>query len=248
MVYRRLGTTGLSVSRLGFGTFKIGRNQSTKYAESYAIPFDDEVQHLLSRAVDLGIRYFDTAPSYGVSEERLGLWLAQRGDLVISTKAGEQFVDGRSHYDFSPTAIHASIEQSRQRLKREVLDLVFIHSDGGAIEHDHAAAAEALQTARARQTVRAIGFSGKTVEGARLAMAWADVLMVEYHLEDRLHETLIAEAADRGIGIVVKKGLASGRLGPSEALRFVLANPGVDSVVVSTRTPGHLDDLVAAIS
>ena len=75
-------------------------------------------------------------------------------------------------------------------------------------------------------------FSGKTPAGAVAALEWADVLMVEYHLNDESHADVIAASASRGVGVVVKKGLASGHLPPSEALRFVLGNPHVASVIV----------------
>ena len=87
---------------------------------------------------------------------------------------------------------------------------------------------------------RAIGFSGKTIEGARAALAWADVLMVEYHINDRSHEMVIAEAAASDAGIIVKKGLASGRLDPEQAVRFVLFSRGVGSMVVGSLNLEHL--------
>ena len=83
-------------------------------------------------------------------------------------------------------------------------------------------------------------------EGARAALAWADALMVEYHLDDHSHEPVIAEAAEAGVGIVVKKGLASGHLGAEEAVRFVLGTPGVGSLVVGSLSLDHLRDNVRA--
>jgi aryl-alcohol dehydrogenase-like predicted oxidoreductase len=94
--------------------------------------------------------------------------------------------------------------------------------------------------------LRAVGFSGKTVEAARLSLDWADVIMVEYHLDDRSHEQVIAEAGTRGVGVVVKKGLASGRLGADEAIRFVLSNPSVGSVVVGGLNLDHMRANLAA--
>ncbi len=68
--------------------------------------------------------------------------------------------------------------------------------------------------------------------------------MVEYHLEDRSHERLIAEAAEQGVGIVVKKGLSSGHLPPQEAIPFVLANPHVSSLVVGGLSLAHFRENV----
>ena len=76
-------------------------------------------------------------------------------------------------------------------------------------------------------------------------MAWSDVLMVEYHLEDLSQAEVIAKAAEADVGIVVKKGLASGHLDPEPAIRFVLDTPGVGSLVVGSLTLEHLEQNVA---
>ena len=230
---RPLGATGLRVTPLGFGAFKIGRNQGVRYAQGYALPNDAEAQRLLLEVVSLGVNYVDTAPAYGLSEERVGRALGERTDIVISTKVGETFEDGRSTYDFSAAAIRASVERSRQRLRRDALDLVFIHAHGDdmAILHD-SDAVPVLRELRERGAVRAIGLSGKTVAAARLALDWADALMVEYHEQDVSHAEVMNEAAARGVGVVVKKGLASGRLPAERAIPFVLSHAAVGSLVV----------------
>jgi aryl-alcohol dehydrogenase-like predicted oxidoreductase len=88
--------------------------------------------------------------------------------------------------------------------------------------------------------VRAIGFSGKTAAGARTALNWADVLMVEYHSQDTSHAAAISEAHERGVGVVVKKGLASGRLPAEHAIRFVLSNDDVDTLIVGGLNLEHV--------
>ena len=86
MVYRSLGNTGLSVSPIGFGAFKIGRNVRTKYEQNYDLPSDKEVERLLNGLLDLGINYIDTAPAYGTSELRIGKAIThRRDDYVLST-------------------------------------------------------------------------------------------------------------------------------------------------------------------
>jgi aryl-alcohol dehydrogenase-like predicted oxidoreductase len=239
---RRLGTTGIELSPVGFGAFKIGRNEGIKYPAGYALPTDDEVAALVDGLLDMGINYFDTAPAYGTSEERLGRVLGTRSrDVVISTKVGETFEDGRSSYDFSADGIRESVGRSLRRLGRDVLDLVFIHSDGRDLEIlNDTVAVPTLEALRDEGLVRAIGLSGKTVEGARAALAWADAIMIEYHLQDRSHEPVLGEAAAAGVGVVVKKPLASGHLDPAAAIRFAVADPAVASVVVGTLSLDHM--------
>ncbi len=242
MDQRQLGSQGPWVSTIGFGAFKIGRNLQTKYGTEYPLPDDAEVSRLLNGLLDRGVNYVDTAPAYGLSEERIGAAIAhRRAEYVLSTKIGETFENGISTYDFSRAAIERSVERSLRRLKTDVLDVVFIHSnaDDLAIQND-TDAVSTLQRFRDKKQVSQIGLSAKTVAGAHAALAWADVLMVEYHLEDRSHEAVIAAAHAAGIGVVVKKALASGKLPADEGLRFVLGNPGVSSVVVGTLNLQHM--------
>ena len=76
------------------------------------------------------------------------------------------------------------------------------------------------------------------------ALGWADAIMGEYSLEDRSHAAVIAEAAKRGIGVVVKKGLASGRLAAADAIHFVLDTPGVSSLLIGSLSLDHLRENV----
>jgi aryl-alcohol dehydrogenase-like predicted oxidoreductase len=246
--HRPLGRTGLCVSPIGFGAFKIGRNEKTKYPTAYDLPTASDVDRLLSGLLDLGINYIDTAPAYGASEERIGQFLApRRREFVLATKVGETFAGGVSRFDFSREGLCASVERSLERLRTDAMDVLLVHSDGRDLWiQNQTDAVGVLQDLKRRGIARAIGLSGKTIEGARQALEWADVLMVEYHRQDRSHEGLIAQSAERGIGIVVKKGLASGRLPAEEAIRFVLANPHVASLVVGGLNLEHFRENVQA--
>ncbi|MHC4415315.1 MAG: aldo/keto reductase [Planctomycetota bacterium] len=230
------------VSPIGFGAFKIGRNRGIKYPHRYDLPSEDEVERLLSAVLDLGVTYIDTAPAYGFSEERIGRALPHRRDeLVISTKVGETFADGRSTYDFSGQAVRDSVHGSLRKLRSDVIDLVFVHSPGDDLAIlEHTDVVPTLCRLRSDGLVRAVGLSGKTVEGARSALRWADVIMVEYHLRDRSHAEVIAEASRLEVGVVVKKGLASGQLDPAEAIGFVLGTEGVGSLLIGSLDVEHV--------
>src|SRR5690606_15903758 len=161
----------LSVSALGLGTVKLGRNEQVKYPASFTIPDDAAVRSLLAQARELGINLLDTAPAYGNSEERLGQLLTQRNDWVIVTKTGEEFVNGTSHFDFSGAHTRLSIERSLRRLRTDYLDIVLIHSDGNdeAILQQGECVA-ALQECKRKGLIRAIGMSTKTVAGGLRAV------------------------------------------------------------------------------
>ncbi len=246
---RRLGRTGLTVSPVGFGAFKIGRNQGIKYAAGYDLPDDETSDRLLHRVLDLGIDLIDTAPAYGSSEERIGRALSgRRDDFTLSTKVGETWRGDAGHYDFSPDAVEGSLERSLKALRTDRLDLVFVHSDGSdrAIL-ERGEVLEVLERRRDAGDLRFIGFSGKTVEGhlAAIESGAFDALMVEFHPLEPSQRPVIEAASAADVGIVVKKGLASGRLEPRDALPFCLEPPGVATVVIGSLTPEHLADNLA---
>ena len=88
-----LGNTGLHVARISLGTVKFGRTAGVKYPAAVKMPTDDEARELLATARALGINLIDTAPAYGIAEERLGgLLYGQRDDWLICTKVGEEYV------------------------------------------------------------------------------------------------------------------------------------------------------------
>jgi aryl-alcohol dehydrogenase-like predicted oxidoreductase len=242
MIRRSLGRSGLNVTPIGFGAFKIGRNQGAKYPQEYALPNDEESATLLRGVLDAGINLIDTAPAYGLSEERIGMALSRRrGEFVLSTKVGEEFEQGRSRYDFSERSVRGSVSRSLMRVRSDVLDIVFIHANADDVAIlDDTPAVTTLQALKRDGRIRAIGFSGKTIAAERQALDWADVLMVEYSLSDRSHAPVIADAARRGVGVVVKKGLGQGRLDPAEAIRFVLQTEGVTSLIVGGLNLDHL--------
>ncbi len=234
------------ISPIGFGAFKIGRNQGIKYEQSYALPDDATAERLLNGVLDLGVTYVDTAPAYGVSEERIGRFLShRRAEFVLSTKVGERYENGESIYDFSQRGICESIEQSLRRLQTDVLDIVYFHAPRNdlAVIND-TDAVSTLLALRERGLIRAVGFSGYTTAAFRQAMDWADALMLEYHPDDCSLEPVIREAVAGHKIVVVKKGLASGRIAGGQAIRFGLANPGVTSLVIGSLSLQHMAENV----
>jgi aryl-alcohol dehydrogenase-like predicted oxidoreductase len=238
MVRRTLGKTGLKVSSISFGAFKIGRNEKIKYEQGYPLPSEDETSRLLNGVLDLGINLIDTAPAYGLSEQRIGRHISsRRREFVLSTKVGETFEHGKSSYDFSAKAIANSFERSLTRLKTAAVDFLFIHSDG------HEVAAEtiaSIQNLKQLGKARFIGLSGKTVDSARAALKWADALMIEYHPRDKSHEAIIDEAAKSGVAVFIKKPLASGLIPAKEAIPFILKNPHVATLVIGGLNLEHI--------
>ena len=252
---RPFGSTGLLVSPLCLGTVKFGRDQQVKYPVPFTIPDDASARELLALARKLGINCLDTAPAYGRAEERLGQLLGRSTrDWIICTKVGEEFTDGRSHFDFTPEHVRFSVERSLRRLHRDELDIVLIHSDGNDLRIlRECGTLDALAELRQRGMIRAIGMSTKTVAGGLEALKTADAVMVTYHLAETAEAEVLDAAHQCGKGVFIKKAFASGHLctqagtDPAEtALRFVLAHPGVSSVTIGTINPHHLQENVDA--
>lgn len=247
-LHRPLGDTGLIVSPLGLGTVKLGRDQGVKYPNGFTIPDDAAARALLDQARALGINLIDTAPAYGVSEQRLGpLLRGQREDWVIVSKVGEEFDNGQSRFDFSPAHTRLSVERSLQRLETDRIDLVLVHSDGNdvAILRD-SGVYETLAELKREGKLRAFGLSGKTVEGGLLALERGDCAMVTYNLAERGEQAVLDHAATHGKGILIKKALASGHavLAGADPVRasfeLVFGHPGVTAAIVGTINPQHL--------
>ena len=252
---RPLGKTGIDISPVTLGTVKWGRNQGLKFAD-FELPDDATLHALLDIAAGAGVNHLDTAPAYGISEERVGKLLAERsdgGDFLITTKAGENFADGESTYDFSAKGLRESVERSLKRLRREALDIVMVHSfqdDLHVIEKTPALETFALLKEEGK--VRATGFSTMTIEGGMLAVERCDVLMVPYNLSYQLHRPVIDRAAELGKGVIIKRGLFSGgSFGAGDLEKLVQAVfevPGATSLAVGTISPAHLRDDIDAVS
>jgi aryl-alcohol dehydrogenase-like predicted oxidoreductase len=243
-----LGGTGIEVSPLGLGTVKFGRNEGVKYPEHFEIPSEIQLAALLAEAQEYGINLLDTAPAYGESEERLGrLLFAQRHEWVIAGKAGEDFIDGKSVFDFSPSAIEASLHRTLKRLGTDYLDIFLIHSDGNDMEVLSDELITAMQDFKSRGLVRAIGVSTKTLKGGLKTLEEMDIAMVTYNQDYNEEEGVLDYAATHNKGTLIKKALASGHASsPAEAIKYALSHRGVGSLIVGTINPDHLRDNVEA--
>ncbi|MFO7593039.1 MAG: aldo/keto reductase [Pseudomonadota bacterium] len=254
MELRELGGTGIKVSPLGLGTVKIGRDRQVKYPTGFEIPDDKAVKELFELARELGINTLDTAPAYGNSEERLGQLLPHRDDWVIVGKVGEIFEHGRSRFDFSADYTRMSVERSLKRLRRDVIDMVLVHSDGNDMDIiRNEAVCDTLQQLKQEGLIRAVGMSTKTVEGGIWCVENMDVVMATYNQAYTDELPVIERATELNKGILIKKGLQSGHAdasaggaGVEKALRFVFEQP-VHSVVVGTINPEHLKSNVALV-
>jgi aryl-alcohol dehydrogenase-like predicted oxidoreductase len=132
MIERKLWN-GRTIPALGLGCWAIG---GPFYAGTRPLGWgevdDRESLAAIARGVELGIRFFDTACSYGGghSEEVLGLALSKHPDVLIATKFGNTFDAEKKQAtgpDATPAGIERSVEGSLRRLRRERIDLLQLH-------------------------------------------------------------------------------------------------------------------------
>lgn len=230
MEYRRLGKTGLTVSALGFGCGSVG---------GLMVRGDPREQtRAVARALEAGITYFDTAPSYGDgrSEENLGRALRDLGAwdrVVVGTKVRLALTDLAD-----PTAaIVRSLQQSLARLDRSMVDLLQLHNpivrdqrdaDGSLdLEHVTGAIADGLKRMVTDGLVRHIGFTGLGDAGALREVVLTGAFDTVQSYFNVLNPSagfagaagggqdfggLIDTAAQAGLGVIAIRVLAAGAL------------------------------------
>lgn len=212
MRQRRMGTSGLSVSRLALGTMTWGRTT------------DEEVaREQLQTFVDAGGNFVDTAHGYadGASEEIIGRLLqdvVDREDLVLCTKSGISRRSGRRVVDTSRHSLLRQLDTSLERLGTDHVDLWLVHtwSDEAPLTETLSALEWAVATGRARY-VGVSNFSGwqsarafSLLEQARVPLVANEV---EYSLVNREVEPDLLEAAQTlGFGILPWSPLGRGVL------------------------------------
>jgi aryl-alcohol dehydrogenase-like predicted oxidoreductase len=214
MQTRKLGKSNLEVSAIGLGCMGM--------SFSYGPPKDKtEMTSLLHAAVDRGITFFDTAEVYGpfTNEELVGEALAPfRGKVVIATKfgfdlSGKDNRPGASTVSSRPELIKQAVEGSLQRLKVDVIDLLYQHrvDPNVPIEDVAGAVKELIQQGK----VKHFGLSEASAKTIRRAHAVQPVtaLQSEYSLWTRTPENEVIPTLDElGIGFVPYSPLGKGFL------------------------------------
>ncbi|WP_407270199.1 aldo/keto reductase [Radiobacillus sp. PE A8.2] len=208
MKYRKLGNTGLNVSELSFGTWAIGG--------SWGKTSDEEALNGLSRAMDAGVNFFDTADVYGDghSEELLAKATKGKEDKIhVATKfcrAG----DIHDLQTYSEQSVTDYCDASLKRLEREQIDLFQIHCPPFEILKE-GSVFEVLDKLQAQGKIRNYGVSVETVEEALFCLEQPNVstLQVIFNIfRQKPMDELFPKALEKGVGILARVPLASGLL------------------------------------
>ena len=221
------------LGRLALGTASLGN--------LYAPVSDEQAHAVLEAAWECGIRYFDTAPHYGLglAERRLGAFLKTkpRGEYVISTKVGRLLVpdpdgasrlddangyhvpaDHRRVWDFTSAGVRRSLHDSLERLGLDRVDMLYLHDpDEYDLEPALADGLPAVAALREAGVVAAVGIGSKSTKalaaGARSGVL--DLLMVAGRftlLEQPALDDVVPECRAREVGIAAAGVFNSGLL------------------------------------
>jgi aryl-alcohol dehydrogenase-like predicted oxidoreductase len=215
--YRALGTTGLTVSEVGMGTWELGGQEWGEVSERDAID-------LLRYAFEKGVTFYDTSDQYGGGrvERLLGQAFAGVPDqVVIATKVGYEIdSDGwisrggqTPKYNASPGYLRTAAEESLRRLGREAIDLYQFHAPPPPDQWD--AAFGTMEQLKARGLIRFYGMCLGSAEQALKAIRETGIstLMLTYNILDQSMAREVMPAAQaNGIGVFARQPLASGLL------------------------------------
>jgi aryl-alcohol dehydrogenase-like predicted oxidoreductase len=259
----RLGRTGLEVTRLGLGGYPFGGVNRARGWDPFTPEGRATAIRTIHAALDAGINYLDTAPSYGQgnSESIVGEATAgRRHEFVLATKVGA--------WEESPERVAASVEESLRRLRTDVIDIIQFH--GGMFSAEDVARllswVDVLVRLRERGLVRFIGFTVEEPWTARplIASGVFDMMQVRYNLiyQSAAHHAL-NEAREQNMGVTVMRPMTSGifprlatYLAPhweeahdlyEVALKFVLSDSRVHLPNVGMRWPEEVAKNVALV-
>ncbi len=246
MPERILGKTGLSVPLLGLG----GAGKTPLSGRGKA----DESYSLIESAINLGIRYFDTAASYGPSEEYLGQGLSPyRRQVIIASKTAKRDRDGAWR----------ELERSLKRLKTDYLDIWQLHHVSFDEELEQIfgsnGAIKAIEEAKEQKIIRFSGITGHhepDVIAKALKRYPFDLSLISLNAADIHHPrpfapTVLPIAQQENIGVVTMKIPAYGKLlkkgvltGMEQAMGYVLSLSGVHCCVIAAENVAQLESNV----
>ncbi|MDX3245277.1 aldo/keto reductase [Streptomyces sp. ME18-1-4] len=226
-----LGRSGVQVTALGLGAAPL--------ANLFSEVTDEQAYDTVTAAWRRGVRYFDTAPHYGLglSERRLGAALRDfpRAQYTVSTKvgrrlepvdppAGDDLANGfavpathRRVWDFSADGVRRSLEASLERLGLDRVDIVYLHDPDDHAEQAFREGYPALEKLRSEGVVGAIGAGMNQAEMLTRFVRETDVDVVlcagRYTLLDqRARAELLPAAVERGVSVVIGGAFNSGLL------------------------------------
>ena len=210
MQYQEFGKTGLKVSKLCLGTWGIGGAGWDSYS-------DESRMDAIKAALECGINFIDAAPAYnaGKAECYVGETLnklKKRREVVISTKCGNKFVDGKYLRCGSKESILKQCDESLKNFKTDYIDIYLVHWPDPDVELEETI--DAVSTLKKEGKILHAGVSNFSKEQIEEAQKYCEIeaFQPQYSLADRKDEKLIRWAYEQGLGIMTYGTLGGGIL------------------------------------
>jgi aryl-alcohol dehydrogenase-like predicted oxidoreductase len=244
-----LGRTGIRTSRLAMGTGTIGGGGESNQTRLGTNPF---VTLLLDGYHENGLRFFDTADSYG-SHPYVAAAIKQlpRDKVTVLTKT--------DHRD--PKEVRDDLDRFRRELGTDYIDILLIHcTTEGDWTTRYRGVMDVLSEAKQKGIIRAHGVSCHSIEALRAAAAasdWVDIDLVRLnpvgaHMDADADTVIgvVKQMRKAGTGIVGMKILGQGAMRdqPSEAVRFALGSGVLDAFTIGAESRHEQDDLTHRIA
>ena len=222
MQFTRLGSSGLSVSRLCLGCMSYG--DTSKGWHGDWLLGEDAARPFFREALEAGINFFDTANIYsgGTSEEITGKLLrdmARRDEIVVATKAFGVWRNAPNCGGLSRKALFAAIDDSLTRLGMDHVDLFQIHrwDDVTPIEETMEALHDIVKAGKARYIGASSMYAWQFAKAQEVARAngWTRFISMQNQLNLLYREEereMLPLCADQGVGVIPWSPLARGRL------------------------------------
>jgi len=232
-----LGGTGLEVTQLGYGSMGI-RGPKTW---GVRVVSDEDADRILNRVLDAGINFIDTAPDYGMSEQRIGTYISSRRDeYYLATKCGCAYTQHDDHIEIDHVwkreVVERNIETSLRRLRTDYVDLLQFHG-GDAEALQRQGLIDALIDFRDQGIIKFIGSSSSLPNlPGLIELGVFDTFQIPYSCLAPQHHDLITQAAESGAGIIIRGGIAHG--GPDAEIQ----RPALNDVW----TRANLDEVLPA--
>ena len=214
---RNLGSTGIEVSQIAFGSASIGMPYGLNVCDDDMLS-DEQAVSLLNHAFNNGINLFDTASGYGKSDELLGEAFSDKREKVVICGKPSPLYDSFLDQTLPSNAeikksLDKSIAQSLSRLKTDYIDIYMSHN-GTEEVIENEAVIDFFQQKKQKGVIRATGVSVYTLEQSLAAInsnVW-DVIQLQFNLMDQRQFPAIELAKANGIGIITRSVLFMGIL------------------------------------
>ena len=267
---RELGRTGLQVTMLGYGAMELrGAPRGPDVTETQAETILNAVLDAGINYIDTSIDYGLSEERIGryISERRSEYYLASKCGCLVGAAPVPR--GQRNSHVFTRDNILAGVKQSLARMHTDHLDVLQFHASPSRQTLEEHGAVEAVLELKQAGTVRFIGMSSTFPNlPDHIAMGVFDVFQIPYSAVQREHEAVITAAAEAGAGIVIRGGAAKGAPADGKQagmqwerwqqahlddllsgttpmefiLRFTFTHPDMDTNIVGTVNPAHLQD------